>query len=380
MQRNISEITQTIEGTTKILVPSSSLTDKVPPRDPAFFNPRGKLNRDFSILAYSAFANDFDGPKIFLDGMSGIGARALRVGNEIKSIEKIIANDANPKAVEICSKGAALNNVTNLETSNDEICRFFSSYSTKDSRGSIVDIDPFGSPAKYIDCALRATVHGGLVSCTATDLQVLHGLFNTACKRRYHGIPIRTEYANEIAIRLILGCIAVIAARLDITIIPLFVENNQHYYRTYIKILIKPDQEEKIGYICHCNSCGNRVIDYQQKENCNLCNLKMNIAGPLWVGKIFDKNFVNKMLEQVPKFAVDKKCKKTLEKCVLESQMPGTYFTLDEVASMLKDAPLSLESTIKRIQKNEFCASPTSLNPTGFRTDCSIDKILEILS
>ena len=47
---------------------------------------------------------------------------------------------------------------------------------------------------------------------TATDLQVLHGLFVNACKRKYYGIPIKTEYANEIAIRLILGCISIVAA------------------------------------------------------------------------------------------------------------------------------------------------------------------------
>jgi tRNA (guanine26-N2/guanine27-N2)-dimethyltransferase len=60
-----------IEGDTKLLVPRKSMTDKVPPKKPAFFNPKAKLNRDFSIIAYAAFLKKFPNPKIFLEGLSG---------------------------------------------------------------------------------------------------------------------------------------------------------------------------------------------------------------------------------------------------------------------------------------------------------------------
>ncbi|MGI0097634.1 MAG: tRNA (guanine-N1)-methyltransferase, partial [Nitrosopumilaceae archaeon] len=66
MQTNVKEIIEITEGATKILVPRGSVDEKVPPRDPAFFNPMAKLNRDFSIIAYSAFWKNFQGPKIFL--------------------------------------------------------------------------------------------------------------------------------------------------------------------------------------------------------------------------------------------------------------------------------------------------------------------------
>jgi len=89
-----------IEGDTKLLVPKKSLTDKVPPKEPAFFNPKAKVNRDFSIIAYAAFLKNFQGPKIFLEGMSGIGARGLRVSNELK-IENTIINDLNPTALKM---------------------------------------------------------------------------------------------------------------------------------------------------------------------------------------------------------------------------------------------------------------------------------------
>jgi len=61
LQTNVKEIIEITEGATKILVPRGSMDEKVPPRDPAFFNPMAKLNRDFSIIAYSAFSMRVNG-------------------------------------------------------------------------------------------------------------------------------------------------------------------------------------------------------------------------------------------------------------------------------------------------------------------------------
>ena len=366
-----------IEGKTKLLVPKKSITEKVPPKKPAFFNPRAKLNRDFSVIAYAAFLKNFKGPKIFLEGLSGIGARGLRVANELK-VENIIINDLNPTALKMAEYSAKLNNLTNIEFSEKEVCRFLSNYSKKGERGSIVDIDPFGSPAAFFDCGIRATMHGGILSTAATDLQVLNGLFQGACKRKYGGIPVRVEYGNEMAIRLILGCLRMVAARLGVKIIPLFVESEMHYYRTYVKILNRPDQQENIGYILHCKNCGHRKITLEQEQECELCKLKISIAGPLWIGEIFDKEFIQNMLLEIPNLQVDKVCEKTLHKCLAESEMPGTYFTLDEIASKMKSSPPKLENAIINLQKNNFVSSVTSFSPTGFRTDAKINEIIKI--
>ena len=366
-----------IEGKTKLLVPKKSITDKVPPMKPAFFNPKAKLNRDFSIIAYSAFLNKFQGPKIFLEGLSGVGARGLRVANELE-IEEIVINDLNPSALKMAEHSANLNDLKDIEFSEKEVCRFLSEHSKQGKRGSIIDIDPFGSPAAFFDCGIRATMHGGILSTAATDLQVLNGLFQGACKRKYGGIPVRTEYGNEIAIRLILGCLRAVAARLGVEITPMFVESEMHYYRTYVKIQNKPDQQENLGYILHCKNCGHRKIASMPEQECELCKLKISVAGPLWIGNIFDKEFVQNMLLEIPNLEIDKKCEKILLKCLAESEMPGTYFTLDEIASIMKSSPPKLENVVSSLQGNNFLASVTSFNPTGFRTNANIDEIIKI--
>lgn len=373
-----NEIFQEItEGDTKLLVPKKSLTDKVPPKEPAFFNPKAKVNRDFSIIAYAAFLKNFQGPKIFLEGMSGIGARGLRVSNELK-VENTIINDLNPTALKMAEYSANQNNLKNIEFSENEVCRFLSNHSKKGERGSIVDIDPFGSPAAFFDCGIRATMHGGILSTAATDLQVLNGLFQEACKRKYGGVPIRVEYGNEMAIRLVLGCLRVVAARLGVEIIPMFVESEMHYYRTYVKVLNKPDQKENLGYILHCKNCGHRKIAIEQEQECELCKSKIGVAGPLWIGNIFDKEFLKNMLMEIPNLKVDKVCEKTIQKCIAESEMPATYFTLDEIASKMKASPPKLEKAIQNLQKNNFISSVTAFNPTGFRTNANINEIIKI--
>ncbi len=368
-----------VEGKTKLIVPKKSISEKVPPKEPAFFNPKAKMNRDLSIIAYASFLKNFDGPKIFLEGLSGLGARGLRVANELY-VDKVAINDLNPTALKMAKYSANMNNLKNLEFHEKEVCRFFSNFSKKGERGSIVDIDPFGSPAPFFDCGIRATMHGGILSTTATDLQVLNGLFQNACKRKYGGIPIRVKYGNEIAIRLILGCLRTVTGRLGVEMLPLFVVSDMHYYRTYVKILNRPDQEENVGYIVHCKNCGNRKTSLEQIQKCELCQSENKIAGPLWIGKLFEKEFMENMIQEILNFSVDKACEKILQKCLAESDMPGTYFTLDEIASRLKSSPPKLEDALYNLQKKGYVSSPTSFSSTGFRTNANIEQIMKIFS
>jgi tRNA (guanine26-N2/guanine27-N2)-dimethyltransferase len=374
-----SELAEITEGTTRLLVPKESLSEKVPPKEPAFFNPRARISRDFSIIAYSAFLRNFKGPKIFLDSLSGIGARSIRVANEISSIEKVIANDVNPQALEIGKSIAELNQVTKCEFSENEACRFLSLHSTRDGRGAIVDVDPFGAPSRYLDCAIRATFHGGLLSVTATDMTVLHGIFPEACQRKYYGTPVKTTYGNEIALRLILGCMNMVAGRLDIMIAPLFVQHSMHYYKAYVKILVRTNTKECMGYILHCDNCGNRKVVHEVEHTCNICSSKAKLAGPLWIDRLHDKSFVDSMISEEKNLTVDKSCAIFLEKCQEETVMPPAYFTLDEIAHRKQTAPPSLANIIEKIKSIGHKATKTSMNPTGFKTDATIDEILSLV-
>ena len=68
----------------------------------------------------------------------------------------------------------------------------------------------------------------------------------------------------KLQLDLFLGCLRMVAGRLGLEIIPLYVESNFHYYRTYVKVHKRPDQEENLGYITHCKNCGHRKIVFEK--------------------------------------------------------------------------------------------------------------------
>ncbi len=199
----MAEFVRAVEGKTILIVPKSSLTAKVPSKIPAFFNPAAKLNRDLSILAYIAFSASSSVKKTFADSFTGIGARALRVAVEVPEVEQIYCNDINSIAIEAAKEAAKLNSVTGqCHFSTDDVCKFLLKGDKEDNRFSIVDLDPFGTPARHVDCVLRSVLDGGLVSITATDTAVLWGVYPKVCLRRYYGRPLNNSYGNETAIRL----------------------------------------------------------------------------------------------------------------------------------------------------------------------------------
>ncbi len=374
----IREIT---EGRTRLLVPSGALDGEAPPRDTAFFNPRSRANRDVSTVAYAAHLDGFDGPPTMLEPLAGVGARGLRAANETGAIRHIHINDVNPKAVSLAREAALLNGLdAEVSFSNLEACRFLSDHATRGRRGAIVDIDPFGSPAPFFDCALRSLMHGGLLSCAATDLQVLNGLFDEACQNRYGGMPTRgTTYGSETAIRIVLGCLRAVAARLGVSISPIFVSSDMHYYRMYARIRVghAGAAREEIGYATHCDACGGRWLGPRAERECRACGSETRRAGPLWRGPLFDGEFVNSMVRRALNMghAPDGALHTHLERAREESAVQGTglFYTLDEMASRTGVSPPRMARVLTGLREAGYSASRTSLAPTGFRTDAPPD-------
>jgi tRNA (guanine26-N2/guanine27-N2)-dimethyltransferase len=87
---------------------------------------------------------------------------------------------------------------------------------------------------------------------------------------------------------------------------------------------------------------------------------------------------VENMIKEIPNLKISKSCEKTLYKCLDESEMPGMYFTLDEIGKRIKTSPPKLEKIILKLKQNGFVSSVTSFNPTGFRTNANINEIIKI--
>jgi tRNA (guanine26-N2/guanine27-N2)-dimethyltransferase len=389
----LDETGKTVEGSTKLLVPSLSLTRRVPPKNPAFFNPSAKLSRDVSILVYRAFLQDVSRKrKTYADPLSGIGARALRVAVEVQEVDEVYINDLNPLAIELSKKNAVLNFVEKkCIFSVNEACKFLLSTPKKSERFAVLDLDPFGSPAPYMDCALRSILDSGLISVTATDTAVLCGKFNDVCFRKYYGRAIRCHYANEIAIRILLSQISLTASRFGLSIEPLFAHSYSQYIRIYARVKLSSVEanmlHHKLGFIQHCEKCGNRMVSkhHDMPYVCELCGNRFKVAGQLWISRLFDKSLIKKMekcnLNEDDSDLHDNTIvdRSILNTCFEENDDIPYYYITDEIAAKLKTSPQSVAKAIERLSRSGYRASKTSLDKRGFKTEAGIKEILRLL-
>ena len=388
MQHEVSRIK---EGKTTLLVPSLSLTDNVPPKNPAFFNPNAKWNRDISMLVYRIQASTKYN-KTFADSICGVGARGLRASVEVPKIDTVYLNDLNPIAIELAKESAKLNQVEGkcLFDSND-VCKFLNFEERDFRKFDIIDLDPFGSPSPYVDCVLRSVSNHGLISLTATDTAVLCGVYPKVCFRKYYGFPIRSEYSNEIGIRLLVSFIALTASRFDLSIIPYFCHSNLHYMRVYLRVefgnSLANSVVQKIGFLKHCQNCKHRGVENLREQNliCEICNKKCNLAGPLWIDSLFDSEFVRSMLGELENCENNgmpvnefNRLNKMLQICTNELAIPS-YFETDTIASMAKKSSISLDKVISILSSNGYEASKTIMNDKGFKTNATSKEIVNLL-
>jgi tRNA (guanine26-N2/guanine27-N2)-dimethyltransferase len=370
-----------VEGKTTLLVPKVSIESNIPPKMPAFYNPQARLSRDLSIFIYKAMAKRLPGNIRMADSLAGIGARGVRVAVEVPEISEVFMNDLNPVAIDYAKKSAKINGVYDkCSFSIMDACHFLIEHSSPKDRFEIVDVDPFGSPAPYLDCVVRAVRNKGLISITATDTAVLCGIYPKVSARKYFGYSLNTEYCHEIGIRLLLGALAHSAMKLDIGIRPLFSHSTRHYIRLYATIALGAKYADKtrdsLGYILHCFNCFNRKISSIIEKNCDKCSAILRFAGPLWIKEIHDKDFLLYLLNNL---TLTKECEKMIRNSLNEADMPPTYYIPDKIADRLQLTVPRLNDIIDAIRNKGYRAIKSATNPKGIKTDAPSSIVMETI-
>ena len=387
------------EGEVTLLVPSQAIAQKEPPKFPAFFNPAAKFNRDISILIYRNYIDQSRKNISFVDSMCGLGARGVRVGKEIPQIQKVVFNDYDMISAQTAKVNTIINNVYHKsDFYTSEICSFLSTSVNFDNRATIIDLDPFGTPAPFLDCILRAVENDGMISITATDTAVLQGVYPRVCYRKYYGIPLRTRYSLEIGTRLLLSCTALVASRLDLYINPIFAHSYRNYIRIYCKVsksnYLANKISDKLGYILHCFECGYRELMKKSPSeiNCPLCQKKMRMGGPLWISHIFEKNVILKILTGI----LESETRMTQESNLGKPNMNPNkrffeiaskeldhipyHYNSDEFGKLMKNSTHPLSKIIDKLIIDGYNASPTIFSSTGFKSEANLREIKSSLS
>jgi len=384
------------EGKVKILVPKLKAFVKLPSeyapsKAPVFYNPVMELNRDIAVLALQSYQKMLKREISVCEPLTGCGVRGIRFATEVKGVKTVVINDINEKASQLTKYNVHMNGLNEIITvKNEDANRLLNMYGAPRKRFDAIDIDPFGSPAPYLDSALRALRNHGLLALTATDMAPLCGVHPKACMRKYGGKPLRTEYCHELAVRLLAGCLAMTAAKYDIGVRILFSHSTDHYIRIYASISYgakKADENiRNMGYILHCFNCFHReiakklfAIKYSGK--CSECNSKLDFAGPLWLGQIFDGAFCEQMEREVERrsFRNGNRIKKILNLIKNEAEAPITYYRIDKLCDALTLPVPSVKKIFEILKKEGFKVSLTHFNSKGIRTNASAMEMRKFL-
>jgi tRNA (guanine26-N2/guanine27-N2)-dimethyltransferase len=363
------------EGKTHLYVPvegafgkRASGKDKKPP---VFYNPHMALNRGLCVLFMRMAGKGL----VFADMLAGGGAKGLRVA--VESENRVFLNDANKDAVEIIKKSAELNRIE-VTLSNMDANRFV----LENKRCfDFIDIDPFGSPAPFIDSALLSLKKTGYLGITATDTATLCGVYPETCFRRYQALPLRSEFCHEVGLRILIGNLARTAAKYERGIKPLLSHSTRHYLRFYAKVKsgvkVGEDSLLSMGYLYYCMKC--RDFTYKKgrfpSEAVCGCGGKMKVSGPLWLGDMHDSSILVKMLS----LSQSKEEKKLLEILSEEVKAPF-YHNIHKLAKNIKATPPKIEIILNRLREKGFEASRTHFSPVGVKTNAPIEEVKKSLS
>lgn len=383
------------EGRISVVVPKleayvEEAWEYAPSKAPVFFNPVMELNRDLAVLALQTHQKMVGKKVSVCEPLSGCGIRGIRFAVEVDGVRKIVLGDVNPKAAKLAQLNVRRNKLAErVLVLNEDANLLLSRHAVPRKRFDFIDVDPFGSPAPYLDSAVRALRDGGLLALTATDMAPLCGVHPRACVRKYGGKPMRTEYCHELAVRLLIGCLATAAAKHGIGVKVVFSHSTNHYIRAYAIANHGARQADnsirEMGYVLHCFAClhreTSRGIISHLKQECTQCGSLLNVAGPLWLGKMFDENFCSSMRKEAAErnLKQEKKIFRLLSLIQKEAKGPTTYYVTDKICDKLNLPTPPLINVIDQLKREGFQATPTHFNSKGIRTDAPAKIVKEII-
>jgi tRNA (guanine26-N2/guanine27-N2)-dimethyltransferase len=141
-------------------------------------------------------------PFSILDALSATGLRALRFAQEIPFVTEVTANDMSQTAVDSIKLNVQHNKLENKVTAKTGNAIAYM-YSYCDKKGyDVIDLDPYGTAAPFLDSAIQAINSDGMLCVTCTDSAIFasHGYLEKTYSQ-YGGLPFKGERSPTVAAR-----------------------------------------------------------------------------------------------------------------------------------------------------------------------------------
>ena len=351
---------------------------EIPDKPGFFYNPRGKLSRDFGVLLLKV-ESKIKGKKLkVLDLFGGMGIRSLRYMLETDAVDELYFNDAYPEVVNQAKKNFEKFGFKNIKYFSEEATHLLAKFYYQREEFDWIDFDSFGSPVEFLDYTFRMIKNGGILYLTSTDGTVLCGRNTKALLRLYNAFSFPSEFVHETGIRILYRKIMEIAHSKGKYIEPVFALFDGYSFRLAVRV--KKGREivnKNIGFVCRCPNCFETyLIDYQNFCSfCPKCGQKIYFSGPLYYSDIHSKNILEMMLKE----CTDEKTKDVIKKMLEEIDMPPFYYHLDRVSEYLKVSTPKRRIFIKILRRKGYLVKGTHFMSNGIKTDAPTDVVKEVV-
>ncbi len=376
------------EGATDYFIPDPLyyVKDKhsyLPTELPVFYNPLMEINRDLSILALRAYTNIINPLEVYVEALAGTGIRGFRVYNEVSQNILIIQNDINPLAYKLMNFNREYWNIPSEKMKlYKEDANFLLYYLVKKEKMRLdaIEIDPYGTPAPFLASTFNV-IKGkkGLILITATDTAPLTGKYPNSALRKYAVLLRKSPFSKEVAVRALIYAIGKEATVFSKRIIPLFGFFTHHFIKIAAIVTRGKKEADKfwreIGWIIFRKS-------YFSIHRNIMPPCGEEIIGPLWIGMIYNKEFLQEMLNELKKSQISEKNKRILEKILSwEMEIPEQpfYYDLHLLASELRVNPPSVDKVVDALKSSGYKAVRTHFGNWCVRTNAPIEVLRNIV-
>ncbi|KAL7470785.1 hypothetical protein ACHAXS_011067 [Conticribra weissflogii] len=344
-------------------------------------------NQEGKVINNSKNVKD-DGMTV-LDALAASGLRSLRYWKEVPGVRTVVVNDLDPVAIDLARENVGRNGfMDDLVTGDGTNDNHIHSSNNKDKSNvgnglrpegihlqvgdathemylsrlppslyphqrnptqfhyqkpqyDVIDLDPYGSAAPFLDSAVQAIQNGGLLAITCTDMAALGGSHPETCYGRYGAMPLqRSGYLQELALRILLYHLSVVAGRYGRTIRPVLSVGMAFYVRVFVEVYDDKAGVNNLslnhGLVFQSTQCSsflvtpiasNEFVQQQQNTEVAVPNTKKSkprniykngrgphefgepscretgapykIAGPCWIGPLHDMEIVHRAITRL---------------------------------------------------------------------------------
>ncbi|XP_036278714.1 tRNA (guanine(26)-N(2))-dimethyltransferase isoform X2 [Pipistrellus kuhlii] len=343
-----------------------------------------------------------------LEGLAASGLRSIRFAREVPGLRSVIANDASARAVDLIRHNVQLNQVAHLvQPSQADARMLMYQHQRVSDRFDVIDLDPYGSPAAFLDAAVQAVSEGGLLCVTCTDMAVLAGNSGETCYSKYGAMALKSRACHEMALRIVLHSLDLRANCYQRFVVPLLSISADFYIRVFVRVFTGQAKVKasasKQALVYQCVGCGAFHLQRLGKASgapggrvkfsaacgppvapeCEHCGQRHQLGGPLWVEPIHDLDFVGRVLEAVStnpgRFHTAERIRGVLS--VVTEELPDVplYYTLDQLSSTIHCSTPSLLQLRSALLHAGFRVSLSHACKNAVKTDAPTSALWDIM-